>query len=1307
MADGRLVESSRAIDAIGGAFKGKRRIVEVAAATLCKLNAVMKQMKDWRDDRATLRSNIRRLRLALREVEAETSGSRAGPLMGGEAGLKNVASMALESGSPDEDIEGWRKAWKLREEDSRMEKGTLDRRMGSSEGLQRNILAEVEAGRAEAPIDRLRRRLGEFSEGDRILEALLADLVGRVADVILNLSEELVDMSESLYRSRARNEGLRAVIDELRSMLRSRCGNNEDCRKRIAELETIARRLQREGRSLTFNPEDETLEENSMRLEAFGNTEKLLGDLKNMLRRDREALLLAGDPNRSNYTTRMIELRFVVQHISVELDKITTNAHEGSPNELFLERRTNYTKNVSILEDTPRIDVSRNGRALGKCGLEGSEKYLKKLEELVVIVEEASTAVYRLKSNTLEESFESNQESADKLGSLVGKLCRGIEELEDMAATCRPSDSLERTKELEGGLARLEGKLKEREESANTLREKLANARRTFEGKVKELKDTQRMVIDLSAENETLKEEARGRAARISELLHERQGLTRRLAEMQQVKNEAGVIRGQLEDLRADKDGLLEEMERMRKSFSKESEEIAGIIAEKDARAAGEDVEELRSKLRAVSEENSKLQRDIEELRGTCFTNARNTEGECGDARYSRSSKKPIESEDRTSKTESRQRRSNLETANKTISRLRTKLHQSTNEKARLEAKVLHLDSTRETLAYQLGVAESSAEERSRELSKALSERGNLEQELESAKSERERLVNELSMAVNESGALRASLEGLEAERSRLEDRASEFEGERSALRREMSELRRGSMELASRAERTRTELADRIRKLEAVNARLGEDLGAVTLKNTEGEGRVRVLLAERNDLATRINEANEENVALRDQLNKVKGENEYFSVELNKSRIENDGAKSKNASLRDMYEEAGRENEALRRANEELVSRLRESRSELRTSENRTKLLRIKNAALEKTASGLYREIEELRKGPKVLGGSRSRKRSGEASPRGEEGEGRRKLAGNGRSVDRDDKARTKERAKDTARKLRAENEALKFELANLRVEKSEVGLELSRTKEKFERLRLELAEAEIDEGTIEPILNKLEVVNLYYRREINNRVGSYPAVACKNEGRISGDAARECDNGSVITQEELFVVPNARSELRTNLEHAREIEKLTRMIDDLSIENIALKLEAQTLRSSITRESTRDKVARGELVSAKEEILALKSELLKLRDEKESLRSKLDGVRAELDGLRSEKVALKDELVALREVNDNLRCRANELQSDRQKLAEVNTGLEFNLISVLNELNKTGDGGNLGQLEERLRNVLYEYTSTKNSCV
>ena len=63
-------------------FKDKTRIAEVAAATLCRLNSIMKQMKDWRDDRMKLRSNIWRLKLALRVAGRETDSSvHADPLI--------------------------------------------------------------------------------------------------------------------------------------------------------------------------------------------------------------------------------------------------------------------------------------------------------------------------------------------------------------------------------------------------------------------------------------------------------------------------------------------------------------------------------------------------------------------------------------------------------------------------------------------------------------------------------------------------------------------------------------------------------------------------------------------------------------------------------------------------------------------------------------------------------------------------------------------------------------------------------------------------------------------------------------------------------------------------------------------------------------------------------------------------------------------------------------------------------------------------------------------------------------------------
>ena len=54
------------------AFKEKTRIAQVAATTLCRMNSIMKQMRNWRDDRMKLRSNIWWLKLALRVAARDT-----------------------------------------------------------------------------------------------------------------------------------------------------------------------------------------------------------------------------------------------------------------------------------------------------------------------------------------------------------------------------------------------------------------------------------------------------------------------------------------------------------------------------------------------------------------------------------------------------------------------------------------------------------------------------------------------------------------------------------------------------------------------------------------------------------------------------------------------------------------------------------------------------------------------------------------------------------------------------------------------------------------------------------------------------------------------------------------------------------------------------------------------------------------------------------------------------------------------------------------------------------------------------------
>nr|XP_012216735.1 PREDICTED: uncharacterized protein LOC105668773 [Linepithema humile] len=238
---------------------------------------------------------------------------------------------------------------------------------------------------------------------------------------------------------------------------------------------------------------------------------------------------------------------------------------------------------------------------------------------------------------------------------------------------------------------------------------------------------------------------------------------------------------------------------------------------------------------------------------------------------------------------------------------------------------------------------------------------------------------------------------------------------------------------------------------------------------------------------------------------------------------------------------------------------------------------------------------------------------------------------------MNRDNKAKIKDGPKNELKSPSAENKALKLKQANLGYGNPDVMMELARTEDGFERLVARTRES-ADEEIIGSVLKKFEIINILCEKETNNYSSYF------NDPRMLEDKERTTAVG----------------------------------IDQLVVENRALKTEVDILRSDLNFSLTDGEKTRIDFGRATEEIRALKFELMNLRDEKAALRSRLEMFKGELDALKSERLALKDELAASRKSNFDLRLKVNDLRSANEKLKETNAGLESRLQDASRKINE-----------------------------
>lgn len=1281
MSDGYLDDYLPVI-AIDVAIEEKTRLAKMAVATLHKLHNMMQQMKDWRDDSAKLKSNIWRMKMALRaDDKNENDNQQIDPLIvhqGAEIIRLEQANDSLEN-----EVTSLKDALTKVEEDiarvavceisdkiARIEDAFSNEKERLNDEILRlrKQLKEAEEDKRSIVL-KLSEKLNEFERGDRTIEAVFANAIGKIVETVVGLSEELVNVSENLCRFKTKNRNLHLKLDKLKAMLRLKCGSNAEYYKRIGELNNLAEQLMGEMDRLKVIWENANCGESSDAADIPGvvrHVERLMNDLRNNLRSDREAIITAGDPDCLKYMKKVVNLKVNLKVLSVELGRtnvpIYKRSYENVQYKKYLETTSslkNFLKEIDI--EIAKLKINPMDKYCRIGGISGSQ-YMTKIVELENIVRKSAAVTAIIKQSPL-EIINTNRKIMKELEGLIYRLCSKMKDLEifdDRANLC------ERIARLETLIVNLKLELMEKSKRINALNDEYVSVKLLLENNGKKY---ERIIDDIRDENENLREDIKRRKQEILELSREHEHSEQRVAEMQLMKVEIDVVRKKLQTLRNDKEALLRETEEMRNILQEKDKEIEDIQRNALKGVLEAEIEDLKMKLGIASDENVKLRSIIEGLgkQEECErldklkSSMEERDRESRDnGKYSRVRARNLRDELERLKAESNESEVSLNEANERIGYLKCALVKTVDDRARLENEISDLKSNEQSLTYRSYVQTSADKETLKEFDKTMAENKALGSKVKQLRNEKEQLEAELSKLKSEKGLLDRLMADANNKCAALQDQVNKFKSERNGLREKISEQETAVENLKFELKRAREDLEDAAAKtarLLSENSRIVGDLDALSVRTTETEDRVRVLLTEKNELATRINELDDENVALRERLNKAEAENEYFSVELNKSRVENDKAKARNALLQVTCNERERDNSELMKERDDTRERLDEIRNEYRILGNQLKIHQTKYEALRFAAAALHHENND-RKGylnriemlyPFAMDYERRfadahnkvkyRQNYSDATCTSirveidEHDETEFKVKSD-TYADHDDKVKIKDKPNGELERLKIENKALKLERANLRSENSEITMELARTKDEFENPFATWTKESNDKEIIGSILRKFDVVNIWYEKEMSNYF----------------DDSKMFDGK----------------------------ERSTIAIDQLQVENRALKMKVDILRDSLNFSLMNREKTKTDFSRATEEIQALKLELMNLRDEKAALRSRLEMFKKELNVLKSEKMALKDELAASRKSNFDLRLKVNGLLGVNEKLKVTNVELESHLRDTLGEINE-----------------------------
>ncbi|KAI4504401.1 hypothetical protein M0802_000872 [Mischocyttarus mexicanus] len=459
-------------------------------------------------------------------------------------------------------------------------------------------------------IGQLKSKLREFSNGDRTMEIILKHIVGRIAVTVPNLSEELVNASENLYKSNCENVQLRYEIDKVKAMLRIQTGDPNNYRKRIIEFKTILRGLKKDVCYLKKNHDNSSWNNTfdfENYIEAIRKIDMTMNELRNKLKNDRRALITTGNPDRFRYVTKIVEVRLILKQLHEELENSLTKAEKYKDDENEKTKK-GYFERVEIVEkiiEQTNIELAYlKIEPVAHCKLGGTSclEYLKKVTALNETLKRYKKKINEFDMNLNKDNSRTSRSiKLEELKKFINELYYQFKDLESTFYSGNQTKLLDRIEELEELLVKSKVELLNKVESMSVLKEKL-------ECDKKELEDTREKNTMLSKEINKFEKDSRNR-----------------LEEMQRMKAELNSLTTQLQNLQNDKKNLFTETEKMNKLLIERNDELSTIRAtklklEKSLETTSKQLnEELKKSMRTSEKENfrEQLQRELNEANNT------------------------------------------------------------------------------------------------------------------------------------------------------------------------------------------------------------------------------------------------------------------------------------------------------------------------------------------------------------------------------------------------------------------------------------------------------------------------------------------------------------------------------------------------------------------------------------------------------------------------------------------------------------------------------------------------------------------
>lgn len=574
------------------------RVAEAAAATLGRLNSLMRQMNEWQEQRLTLESKVRSLKSALHEAGKDPDEVlKPDPLVVHQR--EEINRLKLAEDQLEEDVRGLRAALleaeqaitcsgakRLKDKLTKIrEEAAEERRKLKDEiGYLRERVREAEEDSSCSAITRLRRKLREIFSSDKKIERIIADVASRSCATVIELSSELTRIKELLDQSTVENIKLRGERRRLKAAVESARGNElpPGSSEYLETIERLGFRVKELERKIKEFEDDSRLVKQVEELEeALNISRRQLDDRETLMMSLKNELLGA----KTAYNLKIEELAGS-EAAKLEVKALKEELEVRDKRVIDLEQQLTLANSATRDMEILRNELNRVKPELFNLEIE-RDGLLEDIEKMRRIVSDRNEHIVKI----LTENEERDKARRAEIEGAKTKLSVSLAERDKLTSA---------VKNTEKELARMSSKFSQMSEEASGDSAVL----------LKKIKELERAVVQLKRLSDPIKEDLTDANVEVKTLRDEvnilKGSKVKLQEELSDVLRRLDAVRGELAVEQSGKAAALEEA----KSFKKENDRLGSERMKLDKIAV-----KFLDYMKKLDKKNAVLTSEIKELR--------------------------------------------------------------------------------------------------------------------------------------------------------------------------------------------------------------------------------------------------------------------------------------------------------------------------------------------------------------------------------------------------------------------------------------------------------------------------------------------------------------------------------------------------------------------------------------------------------------------------------------------------------------------------------------------------------------------